>query len=105
MSSRTKPKKPERDKLRHRLWQRQKGRCYYCSGEMVSAKQPNNPDSATFEHLRPVLLGGGFTPDNIVLAHKRCNGDKAKAFNQQSDKLVVQEIVNDPRRMARHLRS
>lgn len=43
----------------------QGGCCFYC-GEPVGAK-------ATFDHVVPQAYGGVDEPNNIVLAHRRCN--------------------------------
>lgn len=82
MSQRNKPKKPERDSLRIRLWRRQNGNCYYCGKAMQNMKL-QTPESATFEHLIPAVLGGAFSNGNIVLAHKECNEIRGRRHNER----------------------
>lgn len=61
------------------LWQRQSGHCALCGALMlrnrfaaphagVWAKQ-----RATFDHIQPRSKGGKDTPENLQLAHARCN--------------------------------
>lgn len=52
--------------------------CHWC-GEVMLLTVPDgygqenpHPDFATIEHLSPVEVGGN-TPDNLVLAHYKCN--------------------------------
>lgn len=57
---------------RRRLWEQQKGACYYCKRMMViEIKEPN---SCTVDHVIPKCRGGG--QNNVVGACWRCNALK-----------------------------
>lgn len=53
------------------LWERQKGRCYWCDKRMF--RHVHCDHFATFEHLIPRSQGGGDIFENFVLAHRSCN--------------------------------
>ena len=66
----------ERDRLRQELHDRNPN-CHWCGSRvriaLVVRGRPNPDDMATLEHLVPECLGGGYRPDNMVLACMRCN--------------------------------
>ncbi|MEM7329222.1 MAG: HNH endonuclease [Pseudomonadota bacterium] len=61
------------------LWTAQSGRCALC-GEAMLRNRFEAPHArvwqkqrATFDHIVPRSKGGPDTPDNLQLAHARCN--------------------------------
>lgn len=75
---------------RDRLWAKQRGCCFWCGLRMdPNSKRPDgNPGLAfpTFDHLHEVAAGGRWEADNIVLAHRRCNEKRGKAFERDLQK-------------------
>lgn len=68
---------------RQRLFEKQRGACYYCGKPMLLAKGPADarlrPSFATIDHVIPKAKGGTMCYDNCVLACQACNcerGDK-----------------------------
>lgn len=72
-----------REAFRRELFEKQKGRCFWCKEPMSiterervtpSGKVKQNDAFATFEHLKRKRDGGAdLDADNIVLAHGGCN--------------------------------
>lgn len=62
-------------KLRRARFNQQAGRCFWCGGQMEH--DPAGPYGATLEHLLPKSLGGTDDAANIVVAHRRCNEERA----------------------------
>jgi hypothetical protein len=64
----------KKQKLKLKLWEKQKGFCHLCGMLMrpvgSSRKHKGFP---TFDHLIPVKDGGTNLQSNLLLAHKRCN--------------------------------
>jgi hypothetical protein len=52
-----------------RLWQRQRGRCYWTGVPL----ELNGPNGATLDRINPVR---GYQRDNVVLATRRANAAK-----------------------------
>lgn len=69
-------------KVRARLWQEQRGVCYYCSRPALLAKGPAAgaaPDNlATIDHIIPRSKGGAHA-GNMVMACHRCNNERGDA--------------------------
>lgn len=59
-----------RRRRRLRLWFRQQGVCVYCRENMLWI-------DTSFDHVIPISKGGTFKVKNIVLAHSKCNKEKA----------------------------
>lgn len=64
-------------------FRRQHGRCHWCNGLMTLTftrgpdGHPNLPGNfATFEHLHRRRDGGVGKPHNVVLACRKCNGER-----------------------------
>jgi hypothetical protein len=54
--------------------------CWLCSQPVPRNAKPSDPNAPTKDHVRPRSRGGHGTPDNLRLAHKRCNNlRKSKA--------------------------
>lgn len=49
--------------------------CFYC-GVLTQARRANQPDTKTRDHLTPSSRGGSSDAGNIVVACRKCNGDK-----------------------------
>jgi hypothetical protein len=63
--------------------ERDKNRCHLCRAR-VSAKPYPHPLSASLDHVIPLSRGGIHDPDNVRLAHLRCNVEKgADGGNEQ----------------------
>lgn len=68
-----------RKKFRDRLFEAQKGLCFYCNRPMLIGEEHcKSPAYATYEHVIPRKLGGLDNKSNIVLACHRCNNIKDK---------------------------
>lgn len=55
------------------LGDRDRWRCHLCHRHVNRALKSPHPNSPTFDHLIPVSRGGPDTPENLRLAHRRCN--------------------------------
>ena len=85
--------KTQRVDVRHQLWKKQHGRCYYCGVHFVGQRRRHNnlTDSEylartpTIDHIVPLSKGGKNSVSNFVLACHRCNvrrGNKSfETFN------------------------
>lgn len=63
--------------------ERDNNRCHLCR-DKVSAKPYPHPLSASLDHVIPLSRGGIHDPDNVRLAHLRCNVEKgADGGNEQ----------------------
>lgn len=65
--------------LKQKLYDKQRGVCFYCERKMVKLTWNNahNERQATLDHIVPLSKGGEDAEDNIVCACIRCNRDKA----------------------------
>jgi len=73
--------------FRDRLYQKQKGKCFYCDIQMTLTGFCTGDDFCC-EHLTPRKRGGLDHPDNIVGACSRCNIKKGKmTLEEYIDKL------------------
>lgn len=54
----------------------QQGRCWLCGAPMLLNVGKNHPLAVTWDHIRPRSKGGGSGQDNLMLAHRRCNGQR-----------------------------
>lgn len=62
------------------LAERDNWECWLCSLPVPKHTKPSDPNAPTVDHVIPRSKGGHGTPDNIRLAHKRCNNlRKSKA--------------------------
>lgn len=59
-----------------RLAERDGWTCWLCGGTIDPHAPANSPGRATIDHLVPRSRGGTTTPENLRLAHKRCNGQR-----------------------------
>lgn len=61
----------------------QRGRCALCQREMLEPSvfyadgSTEDPAAPTLDHVHPLSRGGPNTLKNMLLAHKRCNADRA----------------------------
>ena len=58
------------------IYFRDKGRCQICGGKVDKSLKVPNRYAATRDHIIPLSLGGKTTPENLQLAHLRCNSRK-----------------------------
>lgn len=63
------------------LWEEQGGRCWYC-------KQPVRSREATIDHVRPKSKGGTNKRNNLVMAHPKCNFEKADKLTNRTKTLT-----------------
>jgi hypothetical protein len=82
-------RKPLSRELRHRVWLKTEGRCWYC-GESV---YPNKETTCYLQrqhvdHLDPVSCGGLDVLENLVLSCLGCNRDKSARNLEEFRKLV-----------------
>jgi len=76
----------KREDFRVELFILQEGLCHWCQQPMSMARRKltihgrakDNGLFATFEHLKPRSMGGGFNRDNIRLAHGSCNNKRPR---------------------------
>lgn len=69
----------EKMSRRLKLWNTQGGKCCLCGERMILAGEKTHPDYATFEHIKPLALGGAASAvSNIALAHRRCNMQRGR---------------------------
>lgn len=47
--------------------------CHICGKRVDPAAHRRSPAGASIDHLVPVACGGGDDPENVALAHLRCN--------------------------------
>jgi 5-methylcytosine-specific restriction endonuclease McrA len=60
------------------MYKQQKGLCWICGEKMaISPGAYNSPKFATFDHLVPKAHGGKNAQENLKLAHRKCNMDRA----------------------------
>ena len=62
------------NKRNFKLWRKQRGRCYYCGGQMASKR--DQPNSITMDHVIPRSLGGWRDKQNSVGCCYSCNQSK-----------------------------
>lgn len=65
-----------RKALKKRLRARDGDNCHWCKKPMVFGKGNDDAQSATIEHVIPLDRGGLDNPNNMVLAHKKCNNER-----------------------------
>lgn len=85
-----------RRKRRAALFQKQGGRCYYCTGEMrllavCGGQQP--PDMATLEHIRQRVEGGTYGSDNTKAACASCNVMRPNGMDSDDYKALRQKLL------------
>jgi len=62
------------------IYERDKWICGIC-GKVVDKKlRYPDPMSKSIDHIKPLSKGGQHTPDNVQLAHLRCNLSKGASF-------------------------
>lgn len=85
--------------IRDALWQAQGGRCWICDGDM-RRRAPNDPKSATLDHLWPKARFGVIGNVGVtLLACKSCNGRRGSPLPTDAE---VRTLVGVWRRVDRH---
>ena len=86
--------KPPGDPRRTYRWQKLMGIllktrppiCYLCGRPIDTRLSGAHPMGPTGDHIHPISMGGDpYDPDNVALAHRRCNtskGNKPKKTKQ-----------------------
>ncbi len=69
----------QKRKLRARLFEKQRRRCFYC-GIHLALTHDMPGEYATLDHIKPRSLGGSNKQDNFVLACEPCNRTKGNTF-------------------------
>ncbi len=69
---------------KHLLFEKQKGCCHWCGGNMRLHAGFNADDLATFEHLHDSWSEGGRVNDEIVLSCRLCNYERNKRRVRQA---------------------
>jgi 5-methylcytosine-specific restriction endonuclease McrA len=67
--------------LRAKLWETQRGCCFWCGLYMTLRRRPDGnpgPKFATFDHVDERRNGGTWDENNLVLAHRACNHKRSK---------------------------
>lgn len=54
--------------------------CWLCDGPIDPEASPGTPGSATVDHVVPRSRGGRTEPENLRLAHRRCNGARGNSL-------------------------
>lgn len=65
---------------RREIASRDKYRCGICGGRVSMAKKHPDPLAPSIDHVVPLSLGGGNDPQNLQLAHLRCNLRKGNSL-------------------------
>lgn len=73
-----------------KMYDAQDGRCYLCNDEM-------HVYDCTIEHVVPLSLGGKDKLSNKLLAHGRCNAEKANRMPTKNELSYLQEVHNKMR--------
>jgi len=58
------------------IFTRDKGVCQLCGGKVDPSLKVPSRMAATRDHIVPLICGGRNTPENVQLAHLRCNSKK-----------------------------
>lgn len=74
-----------------RLWQRQRGRCFYCGRPIL--RRPHHEDDHvsvlgpgySIDHFFPRAVGGGNEVGNIVLSCRPCNERKGSRLPTEAE--------------------
>ncbi|USC17022.1 HNH endonuclease [Rhodococcus sp. 11-3] len=63
--------------------------CQLC-GDLVDMKLSGlKPMGPTVDHIVPISRGGGDTPENVHLAHRRCNEEKGAYYDPRESRPLV----------------
>ena len=60
----------------HKVAERDGWRCWLCDEAVDAEAPPDSPWSGTVDHVVPRSRGGKTVPENLRLAHRRCNGTR-----------------------------
>ena len=80
-------------RLRQLLAERDGTSCHWCNRPLRLAGKRHANDFATVDHLVRVIHGGKLTPENTVLACRKCNGGR-HVLNWKPNQMF--ERVNPP---------
>lgn len=65
-----------------RLTKRDGRTCYLCNELMDYQAHSNHDNYPSIEHVQPISKGGTHTWDNVKLAHRKCNYEKADTWGK-----------------------
>lgn len=71
----------------------QHGFCWLCGTPMHFPYKQRDRLCATFDHLVPVMYGGTWAPENLLLAHLDCNGRRG---NKREIFWLRPPLMDDP---------
>lgn len=82
--------------LRHFLFEREHGRCFWCDQEVILHwPQISTPDNgATMDHIIPKSQGGQTNESNLVCACYRCNRTR-RTMKAEEFAIVAREFRGD----------
>lgn len=89
-----------RRRMKRRLFDAQGGACALCMGPMAYDMPENHPDACSFDHVTPKSKGGK-NPNNLILAHVRCNQERSNRNPTKHEKtalMVVQAMMRRGRK-------
>lgn len=78
-----------RDPMKQRMFDRQQGKCWICGDVMLLVSANENPLAATFDHIKPVSLGGTWDEANLKLAHQICNSRRGNGKQRHHGPVYV----------------
>ena len=58
---------------REAIFERDGWRCHLCGGRVLRSLPVSHPEASSIDHLVPLSAGGPDAPENVRLAHLRCN--------------------------------
>jgi hypothetical protein len=72
------PRKPRLEPLVNfaQIAKRDGWKCGICGGAVSKEKKHPNPLAASLDHILPVSMEGTNDPENLRLAHLRCNASR-----------------------------
>jgi 5-methylcytosine-specific restriction endonuclease McrA len=94
------PNRSEARRIRATLSEQQNHRCCWCGVRMADE---HGDTQATIEHLLPLSLGGTNVEDNLAVACRRCNEDRAACDHCPGALAALRGIPKAAQMLARKL--
>ena len=70
--------------------------CWICEAEIDPAAPRPSPWAASIDHVVPRARGGGNDPENLRLAHRRCNGRRGSHLPELEWPVELQMLDRAP---------